>query len=140
MSRTTRKYLQVLFPLIGSFLVFTAILTIRGTVLQVLVAILGLLLIESGILRLTQAFLPNERKYQALRREVDYFIVLVRRLNAAALGVKQTDTEATRTAFAATQQRMRESFERMSQLAGKTDEEAAALNILIASDSESVLK
>jgi hypothetical protein len=136
MTRKTRKYLELALPLIGSFLVFTAILTVKGQLMQILVAILGILLIESGILKLSQAFLPNERTYTALRSEVDYFIVLVRRLNAAALGLKDVDNEATRTAFAAIQQRMRESHERISQLAGKTDEEVEALNLPIATEAE----
>ena len=136
MKRTTRKYLELAFPLVGSFLIFTAILTVRGALLQILIAVLGLLLFESGILKLTQAFLPNERQYQALRREVDYFIVLVRRLNAAALGLKEVDNEATRTAFAAIQQRMRESYDRMGQLAGKTDAEVESLNLAIGSETE----
>ena len=137
MSRKIRKYLDLVLPLVGSFLVFTAVLTITAPVTRVLVAALGLLLIQSGVMKLTQAIIPNERKYVALRREVDYFILLVRRLNAAALGLKQVDNADTRAAFEAIQQRMRESFDRMSQLAGKTDEEAAALNLLIATDSES---
>jgi hypothetical protein len=60
---------------------------------------------------------------------VDHFILLVRRLNAAAIGVKEADTPSTRAVFAASQERMRESFERMAILAGKTDEEVAALNL-----------
>jgi hypothetical protein len=136
MTRKTRKYLELALPLIGSFLVFTAILTVRGQIMQILVAILGILLIESGILKLSQAFLPNERTYKALRSEVDYFIVLVRRLNAAALGLKEVDNEATRTAYAAIQQRMRESQDRITQLAGKTDAEVEALNLTVAADTE----
>ena len=136
MSRKMRKYLDLFLPLVGSFLVFTAVLTVTEPVTRVLVAALGLLLIQSGVMKLTQAIIPNERKYVALRREVDYFILLVRRLNAAALGMKQVDNADTRAAFAAIQQRMRESYDRMGQLAGKTDEEAAALNLLIAADSE----
>src|SRR5688500_4227053 len=136
MNRQMRKYLDLGLPLIGSFLVFTAVLTVTAPVTQVLVAALGLLLIQSGVMKLTQAFVPNERKYIALRREVDYFILLVRRLNAAALGVKEVDNADTRAAFAAIQQRMRESEDRMAQLAGKTDDEAAALNIRVAEDTE----
>jgi hypothetical protein len=138
MSRKLRKYLDLGLPLVGSFLVFTAVLTVTAPVTKVLVAALGLLLIQSGVMKLTQAIIPNERKYVALRREVDYFILLVRRLNAAALGLKQIDSVETRAAFDAIQQRMRESFDRMSQLAGKTDEEAAALNLLIAAESETM--
>jgi hypothetical protein len=55
--------------------------------------------------------------------------MLVRRLNAAALGLKEIDTSATRAVFEAERQRMRESFDRMSMLAGRTDEELASVSL-----------
>lgn len=129
MQRFIRKVVDAGLPVIGSLIVFLAILFLLDPMLQVAVAALGVLMIQAGIWKLTQPILPSERRYQALRKEVDYFILLVRRLNAAAIGMKEVDDDSTRTAFDAAQQRMRESFERMALLAGKTDEEAAALRL-----------
>ena len=129
MRRTIRRFIEGALPIIGSSIIFLAILFVLDPVLQVAIAAVGVLMIQAGIWKLTQPILPSERQFQALRREVDHFIGLVRRLNAAALGVKELDNEATQTAFNAAQQRMRESFDRMALLAGKTDEEVADLNL-----------
>ncbi|MGQ0815704.1 MAG: hypothetical protein ACT4O1_14810 [Gemmatimonadota bacterium] len=129
MRRKIRKIIEAGLPLLGSVVVFAGILLLLDPVLQVAAAAVGVLMIQAGIWRLTQPILPSERRYQALRQEVDYFIVLVRRLNAAALGIKEMDEPATRAAFEAAQQRMQQSFDRMALLAGKTDEEVAALNL-----------
>jgi uncharacterized membrane protein YccC len=129
MRRTIRNAAQIGMPIVGTAIVFGAILLMIDPMKQIAVAAVGVLLIQAGIWKLAHPILPSERKFQALRREVDHFIRLVRRLNAAALGVKEVDTDATRAAFEAEQRRMHESFERMAVLAGKTDEEVAALNL-----------
>src|SRR5688572_20047214 len=129
MRRTIRRFIEGALPIAGSTIVFLAILLILDPLIQVAVAAVGVMMIQAGIWKLTQPILPSERQFQALRREVDHFIGLVRRLNSAALGVKEVDNEATQAAFNAAQQRMRESFDRMAVLAGKTDEEVAGLNL-----------
>lgn len=129
MRRTIRRFVEGALPIAGSSIIFLAILFVLDPVVQIVLAAVGVLMIQAGIWKLTQPILPSERKFQALRREVDHFIGLVRRLNAAALGVREVDNEATQAAFGAAQQRMRESFDRMALLAGKTDEEAAELNL-----------
>lgn len=131
MQRTIRRLIEIGLPVVGTLVVFAAILLMPGqTTVQMGMAAGGVVMIQAGIWRLAHPLLPSERKYEGLRREVDYFILLVRRLNAAALGVKEVDNEATRSAFNATQDKMRESFERMALLAGKTDEEAEDLQVL----------
>lgn len=129
MRRTIRRFIEGALPILGSSTVFLAILFLLDPVLQIVAAAIGVLMIQAGIWNLTQPILPSERQYQALRREVDHFIMLVRRLNAAAIGVKEVEGNETRIAFEAAQQRMQESFDRMAILAGKTDEEVAALNL-----------
>jgi hypothetical protein len=129
MRRTVRRFIEGALPIAGSSIIFLAILFLYDPVVQIAVAAVGVLMIQAGIWKLTQPILPSERQYQALRREVDYFIGLVRRLNAAALGVKESDNQSTRYAFDEAQQLMRESYDRMTQLAGKTDEEAAELKL-----------
>lgn len=130
MRRRIRKLVEIGLPILGTVIVFGSILLIWDNMtLQIAIAAVGVLMIQAGIWKLTHPLLPSERRFQALRKEVDYFIILVRRLNAAALGVKELDNEATQSAFSAAQQRMRESFERMALLAGKTDEEVEALQL-----------
>ena len=61
----------------------------------------------------------------ALRAEVDRFLQLVRRLNAAALARKAHDTPETHQAFAHVYQEMQQAVAQMAMLAGKTDAELA---------------
>ena len=129
MRRTVRKSIEAGLPIVGTVVVFAGILALMDITMQIIVAAIGIVMIQAGIWNLTQPILPSERKYQALRREVDNLIRLVRRLNAAAVGMKELDNADTRAVFDATQARMRESLERIAVLAGKTDEEVRALRL-----------
>lgn len=140
MLRTVRRGIEVGLPIAGTIVVFAAILLLIDPVAQIAVAAIGVLMIQAGIWKLTQPILPSERRFQALRREVDEFIALVRRMNAAALTVKEADSPETRALFQETRDRMRESLERMAELAGKTDEEVAQLTAAGAAGRDPVLK
>lgn len=140
MLRTVRRGIEVGLPIAGTIVVFAAILLLIDPVAQIAVAAIGVLMIQAGIWKLTQPILPSERRFQALRREVDEFIALVRRMNAAALTVKEADSPETRALFQETRDRMRESLERMAELAGKTDEEVAQLTAAGAAGPDPVLK
>lgn len=75
--------------------------------------ITGTVLVMAGYFYGSNPFLTSERKFTALRGEVDGFIDLVRRLNqtAIAIGGGPEFDEVT--------QAMRESLERIEKLAGK---------------------
>jgi len=110
-------------PILGVVLVFAAILvpTISLNLrLQIAVVVLGLLAIEAGVWKLTARILPNERKYIALREEVDEFIALVRTLNRQAVegGVRPEDGTPPAD-LAETLRRMHASVDRMAELAGE---------------------
>jgi hypothetical protein len=124
-----RRLIETALPILGTAKIFFAVLFLHKPAFQLPAVAIGLLFIHARMWNLAQPVLPSERKFQALRREVDHFILLVRRLNAAALGVKQIDTAATRAVFETERQRMRESFDRMAMLAGRTDDEVAAMNL-----------
>ena len=88
----------------------------------VLVVALGLVLIEAGIWRVTQSLFPNERNFRPLRKETDYFITLVRRLNRAAVNVQRGSNSALED-LTQVHDEMHHSVDRMMRLAGLTDED-----------------
>jgi hypothetical protein len=73
----------------------------------------GMVLVMAGYLYASKPFLTSERKYTELRGEVDSLVDLVRKLNrtAIAIGGGPEFDEVT--------QAMRESLERIEELAGK---------------------
>lgn len=77
----------------------------------ILMVIAGVLLIGSGAWRLSNKLFPDRRLFVGLRAEVEHFMELVPRLNAAAL--KGENVEPLRD-------EMRDAVDRMVMLAGKT--------------------
>lgn len=119
--RRTRRLVELAFPVAGAIIVFAAVLFLWHDLrLQVVAVLVGLLLLEAGTWKLTQPVLPDDRRYTALRDEVDDFIVLVRRLNAAA--VTRTDDPAATAEFEAVRREMMEAVDRMSEQAGVEDQ------------------
>jgi hypothetical protein len=114
--------MNLIFTVVGSSLVLYAVMAIEGTYNRVLVVALGLVLVEAGVWRLTRSLLPNERKFTALRKETDYFMGLVRRLNRAALrdGGNGGAADADVTHVHA---EMHHSVDRMLRLAGHADDD-----------------
>ena len=129
MIRLLRRFIEIALPISGTIKVFGAVIFLHSPALQLPAVAIGLLLIHMRTWNVARAVLPTERKFQALRHEVDHFIQLVRRLNAAAVGMKESESESARIVFEDAQRRMRESMDRMALLAGATDEEAAALKL-----------
>ena len=106
----------------GTLLIGYAVLSIDTLYDRLLVVALGLVLIEAGIWRITQSLFPNEREYRPLRKETDYFVTLVRRLNSAAVSA-QRGSDAAQHDVDAVQLEMHHSVDRMRRLAGLTDED-----------------
>ena len=125
--RVIRRFSQVLLTLLGGSLVMLAVYRFDGLYERVLIAALGLLIMELGIWQVTNAFFPNQREYKPLRQETDYFLKLVRRLNHAAVAAQR----GTATALAdldRVEAEMHHSIGRMRRLAGYTTEELSAAN------------
>ena len=72
----------------------------------------GILMIGLGVWRLGHRMLPERRVYVGLRSEVDFFIRLVRRLNAHSVVNDGTMVETLRA-------EMKEAVDRMVMLAGQ---------------------
>jgi hypothetical protein len=120
--RTIRRLTQLLLTLIGTAIVLYAVLRVESTYNRVLVVALGLLFVEAGIWELTRSLFPNEREFKPLRKETDYFLTIVRRLNRASIraraGAIGSDEEVNRLHM-----ELHHSVDRMRRLAGLSEEE-----------------
>ena len=120
--RKLRKILALGSTLLGTVLVFLAILLPAISLhlqLQVVVVLLGLLIIEAGVWRLTSAVLPEERRYAALRTEVNAFVERVRLLNAHGVKLQTRDDEVTREDFRETLNALHAAVDRIAEVAGR---------------------
>ena len=123
--RRLRKGIELGLPILGVLLVLAAVLFFfQNLYLQIVIVLLGLVLIEAGIWNLAAPILPSERKYMALRNEVDAFIRLVRRLNKAALELAAESTPQNRAKLLQVRDEMLESVKRMELFAGQREEPA----------------
>lgn len=111
---------------LGTVVVIGAIVLVHDFSQQIIVAGGGILMIGFGIGRYTSKYSARQRKYNALRSELLWFHSLAQKLNDAALGMRKHDAPEARRSFADTHEAMRESVERMADVAGRTDVELAA--------------
>ena len=72
----------VIYP--GVLLVLGTMVFTEASVMQTLMVLFGLLLVQLGVWRVASALLPNARRNQPLRDEVDQFIKLVREIYRVA--------------------------------------------------------
>ena len=122
--RQLRRILHLIVPAVGMALVIGAVLFGESLPVQLFLVFAGLLLTEAGLWRLADPFLPDERKYLALRAETDHFMALVRQLNTAALALEGEDHGGPHFALDEVRTEMHRSIDRMVNFAGKTPTEA----------------
>jgi hypothetical protein len=123
--RSLRRAIAVALPVVGTIVVFAAILVPSISLdlqVQILVVLVGLLMVEAGVWKLTAKILPSERKFLALRAEVDSFIGLVRDLNTAAVELRSGETPEKSAAFQDSLASLHTSVDRMAEVAGKETE------------------
>lgn len=102
----------------GIGMIVGAVLAPIALTTKVLFILLGMLVYEAGVWRIADWFLPETRKYLALRKETDYFLGLVRELNRAAVQSREgVDTDAE---IDQVREAMVNSVERLVHYAGKT--------------------
>jgi hypothetical protein len=116
--RTINKYIGLATAIVGMAIVLSSFLFLRNLFAWYATIMIGLLVVLAGFLYGAHPFLTSERRYYALREEVDRFIGLVRRLNAAAV------TSSSGPEFERVKSEMLKSVERMTELAGKEGEPA----------------
>jgi hypothetical protein len=97
-----------------------AVLFLREIRIQIAVVMVGIVLIEAGVWKITHQLLPNDRRYHALRYEIDAFIALSRDLNEAALAAKVEDTPENQRAFDEIREAMHRAVDQISDVAGRT--------------------
>ena len=88
--RTLLQWIDTGLPFVGVLVIMAAILFVHDVSGQIVVAALGILMIEAGVWRLAHQLLPNQRRYHALRAELNGFYTLAGQLNEVALDVKKT--------------------------------------------------
>ena len=98
--RRIRRLTQVLLTLIGTAIVLYAVLAVSSTYTRVLLVALGLILLEAGIWEITRSLFPNEREFRPLRKETDYFLTIVRRMNRASVRARSGGGVSARTGVA----------------------------------------
>ena len=99
--------------IIGILVVFGAAVFLDNNLVRVAMVAAGILVVEAGVWYMAHPIFTSERRYPALRREVDNLIGLVRQLNHAAVdGVGRDEVERLKAALHA-------SVDEMGRLAGK---------------------
>lgn len=119
--RSVRRFTQLLLTLSGTGLALYAVMRIDTLYDRMLVSILGLLLMQIGIWQITASLLPNQREYRPLRKETDYFLSLLRRMNRAAVAAENGSSYAA-AEVERLHTELHHSVDRMLRLAGRTEE------------------
>ncbi len=124
---TFRKVIDIGLPFVAVAAILGAVLFVRDNLgIQLAIVGFGMVALEVGTWKLRQQVLMNKRKDLALRAEGDQFLKQVRELHAAALAMKENDSAECHQAFDDVRDAMRQSLERMTAMAGKTDTELAS--------------
>ena len=118
----SRHAFRTALPLLGAMLIVaTVFLPRRSVPLELALVLVGLGLIQTRMWKRANVLLPNERRYVALRRELDDFIQLVRRLNRVTLELTTDASPQNRARVLDVRDRMLESVKRMETVAGRDD-------------------
>lgn len=97
----------------GIVLVFAAAVFLEDVLVRVAMIAAGILVVEAGVWYMANPIFTSERRYPALRGELDNLIDLVRQLNHAVVdGVGRDEVERLKAA-------LHDSVEEMGRLAGK---------------------
>lgn len=127
--RGIRRFSQFLVTALGAAIVVYAVYQVEPLRERVLFAVLGLLIMEIGIWQVTSFLFPNERAFRPLRKETDYFLKLVRRMNRAAIAVERGSENAL-IEMDRVQQEMYHSVDRMRRLAGQTEAQLGEVSVI----------
>ena len=106
--------------LAGITAVFCSVMFVKHDVTKIALIGAALLIMQAGVWYMANPILTSERRYTALRDEIDRFIALVRELNRAAVdGQPQPELDRLR-------QRMHDSVDKMGAVAGESARQPAS--------------
>jgi hypothetical protein len=114
--RTFNRNVGLGATVLGLAIILSSFLFLDNIVAWYATIMVGLLIVLSGFLYGAYPILTSERRYFALRKEVEQFIKLVRKLNDVAKSPQSEEDVETVKA------KMAESIERMAEMAGKAGE------------------
>ena len=120
--RKIRASFHFALTVAGATVIAYAVIGMEQLYERLLLAAFGIVLLEAGIWQITQSLFPNERAYKPLRKETDYFVTLVRRLNKSAVAAQRGSASAVHD-LQQVHEEMHHSVDRMLRLAGLTEED-----------------
>jgi hypothetical protein len=113
--RVFNRHVGLGTAILGTLIVLSSFLFLDNPFAWYATVMVGLLVVMAGFLYAAYPVLTSERRFLALRDEVDNFMFLVRQLNNAATA------RSGDAALEEVKSAMIESVERMAALAGKED-------------------
>jgi hypothetical protein len=119
--------LDIGLPLAGVVIILSAILFLQEIRSQISVVLIGIILIESGIWKISNRILPDDRKFFYLRSEIDTFIILYRQLNSAAVKLNNNNSAENEKVFNNIRDDLENCLERIVETAEKTKKDAVTL-------------
>ena len=87
--RDLRRFLKVVLPIVCGGLLVLSDLMIPSAFRFAVIFAVGLMMMLAGLWRLLYSLMPDQRRFTALREEVDTFLDSVRQLNAVAYAARQ---------------------------------------------------
>ncbi len=112
--RRLNQTAPVMSTLTGLLIVYGGFILLENDIHKLVAVTIGLVFLEIGLWYGANPVLTSERRYKALRHEIDRFINLARELNSAVVqGLSQEEVDLVKDA-------MHNSVDLMGQLAGKT--------------------
>ena len=120
--RKSRRAEIIGFSIAGGIMVTLAILlpsVSSNLSLQLILALVGLFLVQAGIWRIMERTIRKERRFLALRGEVESFLSLVRTLNAQGVRLREENTQERWQGFHASVEALHDSVDRMAEAAGR---------------------
>lgn len=110
-----RDVLEKGIALVGVIVVLVPVVTLADSVWQIAIVVVGIVLVEAGVWNVARRLAPDDRKFGALRREVENFLDDVRELNLHAVAEDRDGLEEVRG-------RMHERVDVMTEVAGEESE------------------
>ncbi len=118
MMRDIHRFLRVFVPVAGGIFLLLSELIVPSAFRFAVIVAVGIAMVVVGSWRLFYSFLPDERRFTALREEVNAFLEIVRQLNSVAYAARQEAHVWYPQAIQDLKAAMHDGVERMAEVAG----------------------